>query len=167
MSAEEMDKCLDLLRYVKKGDYVLASDFNTIRQCLYIARDWLLKICEEFGIDPRYVYELDPYLERIRTVMFGDIIQPEDHNNIVDALKKLREILEKIEGLVYFEGYYEGYYIGFREGGTPRSEILFKPRIELEKDISFAVNSELVGPGATQLGTTVTLGADITIEKQV
>ena len=116
MCALDYDRYLGSLRYVRKGDYVLADDHNLKKLCLYAARDWLLKICERYGVDPKYVYELDPYLSKIRTVRSGDIIEPEDHNSIVDALKKLREILEKIETAVAKEGWEEGYEAGYEEG---------------------------------------------------
>ena len=105
----EYDRHLSRLRYVKKGDWVLAEDHNAKVDCLKAAKVWLLNICKRYNIDPRYVYELDPYLEKLRYVKAGDTILSTDHNNIVDTLKKLREVLEKVEELVYHEGYREGY----------------------------------------------------------
>jgi len=104
MSAD-YDRHLSRLRYVKKGDWVLAEDHNAKVDCLKAAKEWLLNICKRYNIDPRYVYELDPYLEKLRYVKAGDTILSTDHNDIVDTLKKLREVLEKVEGLVYREGY--------------------------------------------------------------
>jgi len=110
---EEMDSCLSRLRYVKKGDYVMSSDINDPRECLERARDWLLEICNRYGLDPEYVYELDPYLERIRRVSAGDIIEPDDHNNIVDALHKIRDVIYSVEANTYNKGYQAGYEDGY------------------------------------------------------
>jgi hypothetical protein len=52
--------------------------------------------CPSERIDP-LVDQLDSILVAIRYVRSGDIIQPEDHNYIVDALKKARDILGEIE----------------------------------------------------------------------
>jgi hypothetical protein len=43
------------------------------------------------------VDELDAVLSKIPYVKSGDVIQPEHHNYIVDALKKARDILSKME----------------------------------------------------------------------
>jgi len=89
------------LRYVKYGDEVRASDVLTKLECLKALRDTLKTKATEMGcpserIDP-LVDQLDSILATIRYVRSGDIIQPEDHNYIVDALKKARDVLSEIE----------------------------------------------------------------------
>jgi hypothetical protein len=96
-----LDACLDKLRYVKYGDEVRASDVLTKLECLKALRDTLKAKVAEVGcpserVDP-LVDQLDSIIAMIRYVRSGDIIQPEDHNYIVDALKKARDILSEIE----------------------------------------------------------------------
>jgi hypothetical protein len=89
------------LRYVKYGDEVRATDVLTKVECLRVLRDTLKSKAAELGcpserVDP-LVDELDAIIAKIRYVRSGDIIQPEDHNYIVDALKRARDILAEIE----------------------------------------------------------------------
>jgi hypothetical protein len=96
-----LDACLDKLRYVKYGDEVRASDVLTKLECLRALRDTLKAKAAEMGcpserVDP-LVDQLDSILATIRYERSGDIIQPEDHNYVVDALKKARDILSEIE----------------------------------------------------------------------
>lgn len=168
-----MEEYLRKLRTVKKGDYVLADDHNLKRYCLYSARDWMIRICEKFGIDPKYVYELDPYLDKIRTVKSGDIIEPEDHNSIVEALRKLRDVLEKIEEMVYGEGYEKGYEKGYEEGIAYCLEKLvpIKECLVLGVDIVLSEKPDEVMPteivlGAdTEVSEKLEIGSEVSIEK--
>ena len=96
-----LDICLQKLRYVKYGDEVRASDVLTKLECLKVLRDTLKTKADEMGspserVDP-LVDQLDSILATIRYVRSGDIIQPEDHNYVVDALKKARDVLAEIE----------------------------------------------------------------------
>jgi hypothetical protein len=96
-----LDACLQKLRYVKYGDEVRASDVLAKLECLKALRDTLKAKAAEMGcpserIDP-LVDQLDSILATIRYVRSGDVIQPEDHNYVVDALKKARDILAEIE----------------------------------------------------------------------
>jgi hypothetical protein len=96
-----LDTCLQKLRYVKYGDEVRASDVLTKLECLKALRDTLKTKAAEMGcpserVDP-LVDQLDSILAAIRYVRSGDIIQPEDHNYVVDALRKARDILAEIE----------------------------------------------------------------------
>jgi hypothetical protein len=96
-----LDACLEKLRYVKYGDEVRASDVLTKLECLKALRDTLKAKAAEMGcpserIDP-LVDQLDSIIAMIRYVRSGDIIQPEDHNYIVNALRKARDILAEIE----------------------------------------------------------------------
>jgi len=96
-----LDTCLQNLRYVSKDMPVESRDLNLRVDCLKALRD-VLKIkatelgCPSEKVDP-LVDELDAVLAKIRYVWSGDVIQPEDHNYIVDALKKARDILGEIE----------------------------------------------------------------------
>ncbi|MCR6692973.1 MAG: hypothetical protein MRT15_11320 [archaeon YNP-LCB-003-016] len=96
-----LDACIDKLRYVKYGDEVKSSDVLDKLECIRALRDALKAKAEEAGcpsevIDP-LVDELDAAISKIRYVKSGDVIEPEDHNYIVDALKKARDILVEIE----------------------------------------------------------------------
>jgi hypothetical protein len=89
------------LRYVSKDMPVESRDINLRVDCLKALRDALKTKATEFGcpsekVDP-LVDQLDSILAMIRYVRSGDILQPEDHNRIVDALRKARDILGEIE----------------------------------------------------------------------
>ena len=142
MSAKEMDSCLAKLRYVSEGDDVLAEDHNVPVDCIKVMRSWLSNICNTYGIDPSYVQELDPYIEKLRYVSSGDLILPEDHNTIVDALRKAREVIEKIETELYAKAYQEG----VAAATVINAEVSIKPSIELS--------------------TTPTVSTEISVEKQ-
>jgi len=79
-------------------------------------RNWLLNICNKYNLDPKYVYELDEYISKLRYVAAGDIIEADDHNNIVDTLKKARDVIYNVEANVYNEGYQDGYQKGYQDG---------------------------------------------------
>ena len=96
-----LDVCLSSLRYVSKDMPVESRDLNLRVDCLKALRDALKTKATELGcpserIDP-LVDELDAVLAKIRYVWSGDVIQPEDHNYVVDALRKARDILGEIE----------------------------------------------------------------------
>jgi hypothetical protein len=96
-----LDACLQKLRYVKYGDEVRASDVLAKLECLKALRDALKTKAAEVGcpserVDP-LVDQLDSIIAMIRYVRSGDIIQPEDHNYVVDALRRARDILSEIE----------------------------------------------------------------------
>jgi hypothetical protein len=96
-----LDACLEKLRYVKYCDEVRASDVMAKLECLKALRDTLKAKAAEMGcpserVDP-LVDQLDSIIAMIRYVRSGDIIQPEDHNYVVDALKRARDILSEIE----------------------------------------------------------------------
>jgi len=84
-----IDACIQRLRYVSRDVEVLSSDLNAVTDCLK-ALSSVLRVAT--GGDP-LVDELDAILSQIRYVKSGDVIQPEDHNLKVDAIKKARDIL--------------------------------------------------------------------------
>jgi hypothetical protein len=88
-----LDTCLSRLRYVKYGDEVRAEDLNTKLECLKA----LSALFRQLGVSDPLVDELDEILSRIPYVRSGDIIQPEHHNYVVDALRKVRDIIAKME----------------------------------------------------------------------
>jgi hypothetical protein len=88
-----IDACIQRLRYVSRDVEVLSSDLNAVTDCLK-ALSSVLRVAT--GGDP-LVDELDAILSQIRYVKSGDVIQPEDHNLKVDAIKKARDILAKME----------------------------------------------------------------------
>jgi hypothetical protein len=98
---ESFSECVDSLRYVGYRTPVEARDVNTKAACLRLAREALdkyrykLRVPAE-RVDP-LVDQLDSIISMIRYVRSGDIIQPEDHNYVVDALRKVRDILAEIE----------------------------------------------------------------------
>jgi len=100
-----LDEALKKLRYVKRWpdpeSEIRASDVLAKLESLKALRDALKAKADEFGcpcekIDP-LVDQLDSILAMIRYVKMGDIVEPEDHNYMVDALKKARDILSEIE----------------------------------------------------------------------
>jgi len=95
--------------------HVLVGDVNDVIDCLKTMRNWLLNICNKYNLDPKYVYELDEYISKLRYVAAGDIIEADDHNNIVDTLKKARDVIYNVEANVYNEGYQDGYSKGYQD----------------------------------------------------
>jgi hypothetical protein len=81
------------LRYVKYGDEARADDVNTKVECLKA----LSTLFKQLGASDPLVDELDALLSKIPYVKSGDVIQPEHHNYIVDALRKARDIMSKME----------------------------------------------------------------------
>jgi len=160
MSAARMDECLKLLRYVKKGDYLLTQDINVPRECIFVARAWLEAIVKAYNLDPTYVYELDPYLKRLRYVRVGDILEPDDHNAIVDALKKLREVLEKIEALVCDKCCKDCYSDGWNDGILWCQENLLPIHTDLILGADVALDSR---PDA-EIDSAAILGADVAVD---
>lgn len=115
MGKKEVDECINKLRYVKKGDYVLTRDINDVNDCIKKIANWMVEHLISYNIDPEFVYELDPYIYKLRYVKSGDIIEPEDHNNIVDTLKKMRDVMERVEAETYNKGYQDGYSKGYQD----------------------------------------------------
>ena len=96
-----LDVCLSKLRYVSKDMPVESMELNLRVDCLKALRDVLKTKARELGcpseeVDP-LVDELDAILAKIRYVKAMDILLPEDHNYVVDALRKARDILGEIE----------------------------------------------------------------------
>jgi len=83
--------------YCVNNCQVLTSDINNVNYCLRALKQWLLDIADKFGVDPSPIYELDYYLNRLKYVLAGDIISPEEHNSIVDTLYKARDVIEYLE----------------------------------------------------------------------
>lgn len=88
-----LDQCLSLLRYVSEGDQVFHGDTNRKVECLKV----LNNLFRNLRPDDPLVDELDNILSKIPYVKAGDIIMPDHHNLIVDALKKARDILSRME----------------------------------------------------------------------
>jgi hypothetical protein len=72
---------------------VLSSDVNTLKGCLQALSALLRSMT---GGDP-LVDELDAILSKIPYVKAGDLILPEHHNYLVDALKKTKDIIAGME----------------------------------------------------------------------
>jgi hypothetical protein len=88
-----LDQCLSLLRYVSEGDQVFHDDIDKPIECLRA----LSIILRQLRPDDPLVDELDSILSKIPYVKTGDIIMPDHHNLIVDALKKARDIISRME----------------------------------------------------------------------
>jgi len=88
-----LDECLSVLRYVSSGVEVLTRDINDLRTCLSLLSQIFRS---RIGGDP-LVDELDSILSKIPYVKAGDVIMPEHHNYLVDAIKKARDILYNLE----------------------------------------------------------------------
>jgi hypothetical protein len=81
-------------------DEVRSGDVNTKVECLRA----LSSMFRQLGVDDPLVDELDAVLSKIPYVKSLDVIQPEHHNYVVDALKKARDILSNMESY-YISGY--------------------------------------------------------------
>jgi hypothetical protein len=94
-------ECVESLRYVSYGTPVESRDLNVKTTCIKLMRDTLdkyrYKLYVPASIVDPLIDKLDAVIATIRYVKSGDIIQPEDHNYVVDALKKARDILSEIE----------------------------------------------------------------------
>jgi len=88
-----LDQCLSILRYVSEGDQVFHDDIDKPVECLRA----LSIILRQLRPDDPFVDELDNILNKIPYVKSGDIIMPDHHNLIVDALKKARDVISRIE----------------------------------------------------------------------
>jgi len=92
-----LDEVLKKLRYVKRWpgpeSEIRHEDLNTKIDTLKAIRDALK---EKVGEDP-LVDELDAILNLIPYAKAGDVVEPEHHNLIVDAMWKVRDILGKME----------------------------------------------------------------------
>lgn len=100
-----LESLIGQMEYVKRGDYVLAKHTN-----LFV--DWLknaVSACKTFyemfkAKTGRTLPDVEDWLsmaerrsEFTRTVKFGDIVVTKDHNLIIDSLKPLELVLQKIE----------------------------------------------------------------------
>jgi hypothetical protein len=92
-----LDEALKKLRYVKRWpepeSEIRHEDLNTKIDALKAIRDALK---EKVGEDP-LVDELDAIIRLIPYVKTGDVVEPEHHNLVVDAMWKVRDILGRME----------------------------------------------------------------------
>jgi hypothetical protein len=93
LNLSAVDACIQRLRYVSADTEVLSSDLNDVTDCLK-ALSSVLRTAT--GGDP-LVDELDAIITNLRYFKSGDILYPDDHNLKVDAIKKVRDILAKME----------------------------------------------------------------------
>ena len=97
-----LEDCLARLRYVKYGDEVLSSDHNTKFECLRLLRDRIVALADRLGVrgvvDPK-LGKLDAILAMLKYRVALDIIDPEDHNLLVDGLKAARDALAELEAI--------------------------------------------------------------------
>jgi hypothetical protein len=97
-----LEACLTKLRYVKYGDEVLSSDHNTKVECLRLLRDRIVALADGLGVrglvDPK-LGRLDAILAMLKYRVALDIIDPEDHNLLVDGLKAARDALAELEAV--------------------------------------------------------------------
>ena len=97
-----LEACLAKLRYVKYGDEVLSSDHNTKFECLKLLRDRIVELADGLGVrslvDP-VLGRLDAILAMLKYRVALDIIDPEDHNLLVDGLKAARDALAELEAI--------------------------------------------------------------------
>jgi len=97
---EDVKTCVASLRKVGYGDDVISDDVNRTAQCLKLLFSYVLSVVRLRGGDPSVLEAVKPYLDRLRTVRSGDVILPEDHNYLVDAVKALAEAVDSaISGL--------------------------------------------------------------------
>ena len=90
MSVNELEKHVERLRYVSRGDEVRVGDYNVKVDCIRLVKASLVELDP---VNPS-VKELGEIVERLGYVKTGDIIMPEHHNLVVDALKMIHKILK-------------------------------------------------------------------------
>jgi len=73
-----------------------ASDFTIPQECIKIIRNKLLEYIVQSGMDPSIVEPLDEVIEQFRELKTGDILLPEDVNNINTAIRIIRDILSQL-----------------------------------------------------------------------
>jgi len=120
MSTTTLEECISRLRYIPldcitkcsdenfdaNKDWCMANcearadDVNTPSECIRMLRDILSNTAVKLGLDPQFVYELDPIIQKFRVLKSGDILLPDDLNNINDAIKKARDIIYRIEEVI-------------------------------------------------------------------
>jgi len=170
MSSTQYDKCLALLRYVKKGDFVEARDFNVPEECLFIIRAWIAEIVKKYNVDPSILQPYDVCLARLVKVSIGDIIEPEHHNAIVDCLHTLRDILSKLETQCKLLGYDEGFQAGVAyclEKLVPlRAELVFAADITEDVGVSGELPAELVFAADVEQKESVALSSTVEVQQQ-
>jgi hypothetical protein len=97
-----LEACLAKLRYVKYGDEVLSSDHNTKVECLKLLRDRIVGLAERLGVVglvSQKLGRLDAILAQLKYRTALDIIDPDDHNLLVDGLKATRDALAELEAV--------------------------------------------------------------------
>jgi len=113
LSVEDIIKCVSKMRYIDTRCRDLCSEENFIYN-----RDWCLTNCEVRAEDInipsnclRYIYnfiktktylnggdisvveQAEPYIQKLPTVRSGEVMDPEHHNAIVDAINALSSLL--------------------------------------------------------------------------
>jgi hypothetical protein len=169
-----LDELLNKLRIVIVGSEVKSEDLNLKRECLKALRDMLVMKAKDAGVpseklDP-LVDELDGILAKIPYVYSGDVIRPEHHNYVVDALKKARDILALIES--YYSQYLEMYENCLAELETYKVSLKIYPIIaELANAVELtykpvvdvALESERAKDATLSL--TLNVSYEVTVEK--
>jgi hypothetical protein len=87
---------------VKYGDEVLSSDHNTKVECLRLLRDRIVMLADKLGVRGlvgQKLGRLDAILAQLKYRTALDIIDPEDHNLLVDGLKAARDALAELEAI--------------------------------------------------------------------
>jgi hypothetical protein len=86
------EECLAKLRRVREGDRVSADDFNVPVMCMSLLADGLSMAA---GPSPE-LETLEGILRQVPRVRAGEVIRPEHHNLIVDALWAVRDALRAV-----------------------------------------------------------------------
>jgi hypothetical protein len=86
------EECLARLRRVREGDRVSADDFNVPVMCMSLLADGLARAA---GPSPE-LEALEGVLRQIPRVRAGEVIRPEHHNLVVDALWAVRDALRAV-----------------------------------------------------------------------
>jgi len=111
MSLQDLDICISKLRYIPSECVDRCSEDN-----FWLNKDWCMQNCEarsddvndiircldliyrysrNVGLDPVILDRVRPYLDKLTYVSSGDIMLPDHHNMLVDAMKALVNAIDE------------------------------------------------------------------------
>jgi len=150
MSLQDLDTCISKLRVIPSEcatkcsednfwlnkDWCIqncegrATDINVLNDCVKVLENVMASLVRSMGADPQFVYALDPIIQKFRSLKSGDILLPDDINNINDAIRKARDIIAKIEELISLVAFIQpiaGFGVGLGYSETLDISIYYVP----------------------------------------
>jgi len=107
-----------------------STDINVLNECVKVLENAMASLVKSMGADPQFVYVLDTIIAKFRTLKSGDILLPDDINNINNAIRTVRDIIARIEELVSMISFIQpiaGFGIGLAYSQTVDPSIYYKP----------------------------------------